>query len=242
MITLENRWIFSSHVAAQGPRRSRKFSNIKVCVKTRFFKKKEGTSELTRIYPPSLAKPCRFFATERGCPKGSLCTLWVKNEKITITYCVYFYAFPLQACMMNCGIRSLRQSKSRTRKKRIVAKITFLSLGVSLEVAFALVSLKRRIQIYTLPPILHAQLTLLQSLKMTLSIKSYFVNVRILTRPHRVLILCNLKWSTYVVPLFASFFCAFKFTNFNACILQLFSAESPGVLWPPFHWDFFFPL
>lgn len=112
-------------------------------------------------------------------------------------------------------MRSLHQSKSRTLKKKIVARITFLSLGVSLEVAFALVSRKRKIQTYTLLPILHALLTiLLQSLKMTLPSTSYLVNVRILTRPLRVLTPCNLKWSTYV-PFRAILFRAFKFTNFD---------------------------
>lgn len=51
-------------------RSSTKQKNLKyksLCVKLDF----QSTSELTL----SLAKPCRFFTTERGCPKGSLCTL-----------------------------------------------------------------------------------------------------------------------------------------------------------------------
>ena len=53
----------------------------------------QSTNELT-IHPPSLAKPCRFFPTERGCPKGSLCTLWVLRKRLVFSL---FICFPFQS-------------------------------------------------------------------------------------------------------------------------------------------------
>jgi len=91
---------------------------------------------------------------------------------------------------MSCGMTSLHQSESRTLEKRIIAKITFLSPGVSLEVVFAWVS-KRRTQSYTPLPIAHAQLTLFTMMLHLL--KSHLANVRIPTHPFRVLNPCNSK-------------------------------------------------
>ena len=205
------RRIFSSHGVAQG-RRSRKISNINVCVKLDFFQKikKRGSQVKTDDSSSvTIAKPCRFFLTERGCPKGSLCTLWVKKkEKKEIIINLYHVFFDFQVYMMNYSIRPLHQSKSRTSKKKIVAKITFLSLGVSSEVAFALVLLKRRIQTYhTLPPIFHdpplqiLKMTMTMTM-MTLPLKSYIVNVRTLTHQFRVLTPCNSKWNMWVLFFF----------------------------------------